>query len=256
MKTNTNTNPTIHTISEEQLQNPFQMLNATSVTANGGRKLAHTNQLVQVSHERATETIKLASDNAEFHALANQMMAGDPADCLELFRVVGVLDKVASDAEFLADADEAELKQLLESRRSDRSKLKKKGINSSMTVCHSYVSAMYAELLVRQAMGKPYTGARGAEAKEVDTTDLEAVNKKIKSLQSKACRLKQMADTPEVIAEREQVKLEIERLQAYRPAKAQVAVKSIKADELREALSKMDKADLPEEVLALLAKLG
>lgn len=236
--------------------NPFELLATSPVADKGGRKLSHTNQLVQVSKERATETIKLASENSALHSLANKMMAGDPADLMELFQQTQVIGYVEADSQFLADADEAELKQLLESRRSDRSKLKKKGISSSMMTCHGYVAAMYAELLVRQAMGKPYTGSRGAESKEVDTSDLDAINRKIKSLQSKLCRFKQMEATEENLKTIEEVKSEIARLQAFRPARAKVAVKSIKADDLRAALATLNMEDLPQEILDLMAKLA
>lgn len=243
--------------------NPFEMLTAqTNDVATATRRLSHTAELNSCAAERATETIKKASANPELHELANKMMAGDPADLLDLFEKVDVLANVEADAEMLADATEDELKRLLESRRSDRSKCKKKGINSNMLNCRNYVAAMYAELVVRQAMGKPYTGTRGGAELDLDSLagDQDAIVRKVKSLQSKKCRIKKLAEAGVAGASDEltEVEAEIERLNALRPTArvaTKAAVKSIKVDELREALSKIEGA-VPEEILELMKKLG
>lgn len=244
--------------------NPFEMLTAqpNDVATATSRRLNHTVELNSRATERATETIKTASANPEFHELANKMMAGDPADLLDLLEKTGIIANVEADAAVLDGADEDELKRLLESRRSDRSKCKKKGIGSSMLNCRNYVAAMYAELMVRQAMGKPYTGARGATEVDLDALagDQDAIVRKVKSLQSKKCRVKKLAEAGVAGASDElaEVEAEIERLNALRPM-ARVAtkstVKSIKVDELREALSKIE-GDVPAEILELMAKLG
>lgn len=243
--------------------NPFEMLTAqTNDVAAATRRLNHTAVLNSCATERATETIKTASANQELHELANKMMQGDPADLLELFEKVGVTANVENDAKLLADATDDELKRLLESRRSDRSKCKKKGINSNMLTCRNYVAAMYAELVVRQAMGKPYTGTRGNSELDLDSLagDQDAIVRKVKSLQTKKCRVKKLAEAGVAGAQEElaTVEAEIERLNALRPTArvaTKAAVKSIKVDELREALSKIE-GDVPEEILALMAKLG
>lgn len=243
--------------------NPFEMLSAqTDSTTATSRRLNHTVELNSRATERATETIKTASANPEFHELANKMMAGDPADLLDLFEKTGIIANVEADATVLDGADEDELKRLLESRRSDRSKCKKKGIGSSMLNCRNYVAAMYAELMVRQAMGKPYTGARGATEVDFDSLagDQDAIVRKVKSLQSKKCRVKKLAEAGVDGATKElaQVEAEIERLNALRPTArvaTKAAVKSIKVDELREALSKIE-GDVPAEILELMKKLG
>lgn len=243
--------------------NPFEMLNA-QINDSGitNRRLSHSTELNSRAMERATETIKMASANPEFHELANKMMAGDPADLLDLFEKTGIIANVEADAAVLDGADEDELKRLLESRRSDRSKCKKKGIGSSMLNCRNYVAAMYAELMVRQAMGKPYTGARGAAEVDIDALagNQDAIVRKIKSLQSKKCRVKKFAEAGVTGASDElaQVEAEIERLNALRPTArvaTKSAVRSIKVDELREALSKLE-GDVPEEILELMKKLG
>lgn len=236
--------------------NPFDLL-AAGTTGSTGRKLSHTAQLIQVAQTRATEVIQIASSKEELHELANRMMqSGDPQDLIALFEETGILANLDSDIEFLRDAGKNELKQMLESRRSDRSKLKKKGIASSIVTCRGYIAAFYAETMIREVMDKPYAGRRGAVETVVNVTDVDAVNRKIKSLQSKLCRLRQMNQTDEVQDTIYAVETEIERLKAFRPVKAKAATKSIKVDDLREALSKLDPSELPEEVLALMAKLG
>lgn len=243
--------------------NPFEMLTAQpNDVATATRRLNHTVELNSRAAERATEAIKRASANPELHELANKMMAGDPADLLDLFEKTGIIANVEADAAVLDGADEDELKRLLESRRSDRSKCKKKGIGSSMLNCRNYVAAMYAELMVRQAMGKPYTGARGGAELNLDALagDQDAIVRKVKSLQSKKCRVKKLAEAGVAGASDElaEVEAEIERLNALRPmarVTTKSAVKSIKVDELREALSKIE-GDVPAEILELMAKLG
>lgn len=242
--------------------NLFESLTAQAIgTESTGRRLDHTVELNRLATERATEVIKQASAQDELHELANKMLAGDPADLMELFERTGMMERVGADAqEALDGASEDELKRLLESRRSDRSKCKKKGIASSMLVCRNYVACMYAELMVREAMGKPYTGTRGVTGgSALDESDLEAVGRRVKSLQSKKCRVKKLADAgvPGAQEELDEVIAEIERLNALRPTRvvARSAVKSIKVDELREALNKLE-GDVPAEILELMAKLG
>ena len=242
--------------------NPFETLSANVSVTTNNRRLDHTALLNGRAIERATETIKSASANPELHELATKMMAGDPADLMELFEKTGALENVADDALLLDGASDDELKRLLESRRSDRSKCKKKGIGSNMLTCRNYVAAMYAELMVREAMGKPYTGSRGAAASEfnAEQADVEAIGRRVKSLQTKKCRIKKLAEAGVEGAAEElaSVEAEIARLNELRGARvvSHTAIKSVKADELRAALADFDTSGLPEEMQALLAKLG
>lgn len=252
MKKTTNNTTTIETV------NPFETL-STEVGTTSSRKLAYTDIVNHTASERASEAIMAASKDATLFPVANQMMdSGDPADLLRLFEATSMLDHVAGDAAALQGADEDDLKRMLESRRSDRSKCKKRGVRSSIAVCKAYVAAFYAELVIRQAMGKPYTGRTGITASDINIEDLDAVNRRIKSLQSKKCRLGKLAKAGDAAAQNEldQTIAEIERLQAFRPATSTTVVKSIKVDELREALGKLQAEDLPEEVRALMAKIG
>lgn len=244
--------------------NPFEALTAGKMTDAGTRKLDFTPVLIATANQRAIETIKAASDNAELHELANKMMEGDIADLIKLFDATGMSDLVPGDAAALQDCDLDQLKRMLESRRSDRSKAKKKGIRSNISVCRNYIATMYAELMVRQVMGKPFTGLVGAAARDFNIDDIrddiEAVNRKIKSLQSKKCRLNKTAEfVPSDAAELEQVTDEIKRLSELRPTSAvstKHVVKSMDIDVLRTALASMNTADLPDEVLELMKKLG
>lgn len=250
---------TIIETNEATVINPFETLGASASTSASSRKLAFTDVLNGIASERANEAILAASQSQELYPLANAMMdSGDPADLVNLFNATGTMDHVAEDAVALQGADEDTLKKMLESRRSDRSKSKKKGVRSHITVCKAYVGAFYAELVIREAMGKPYTGRTGVGASVVNTEDLDAVNRRIKSLQSKKCRLGKLAKAgdAEAQAQLDETIAEIERLQAFRPATSTTVVKSIKVDELREALSKLQGEDLPDEVRELLAKIG
>lgn len=257
------TEPTTQEMPATESTDLFASLTAqSSVAESSGRRLDHTAELNRIAAERATVVIKKASENPELRELANRMLQGNPADLMELFEKTGALETVSADAQTaLTGASEDELKRLLESRRSDRSKCKKKGIGSSMLVCRNYVACMYAELMVRNGMGKPYTGTRGvAGGSTLDESDLDAVKRRVKSLQSKKCRIKKLADAgvAGAQAELDEVEAEIERLNALRPTakvSTKVAVKSIKVDELRAALEKIE-GDVPEEILALMAKLG
>lgn len=239
--------------------NPFEDLSA-GVKATVGRKLAYTDLLNSIAAERAGDAIMVASKTPELYSVANAMMdSGDPADLIALFEATGELDHVEKDAEQLDGCDAETLKRMLESRRSDRSKNKKKGVRSSIVVCKAYVAAFYAELVIRQAMDKPYTGRAGVTAAALDTDDVEAVNRRIKSLQSKKCRLNKLAAIGDVEAQKEldETIAEIERLRAFRPATSTTTtVKSVKVDELRAALAQLNPNEVPEEVRALLAKIG
>ena len=80
---------------------------------------------------------------------------------------------------------------MLESRRSDRSKAKKAGLTTLDTI-RRYISAWIAELVIRAASGKAYKApSTGFSVEAMDGADRDAITRKIKSLQSKKCRLAQ-----------------------------------------------------------------
>lgn len=116
---------------------------------------------------------------------------------------------------------------------------------------------MIAEMMVRQAWNKPYAQNNNTGA-DVDVNDLEAVGKKIKSLQSKKCRLSKLATYDESVkAELEKTIEEIDRLNAFRPTVTKVAsIKSVPAETVREALAKLDVSNLDADLVEQLKVAG
>jgi uncharacterized protein YigA (DUF484 family) len=123
---------------------------------------------------------------------------------------------------------------------------------------------MYAELMIRERTGKPYTGSSNGTASDLDESDLDAINRRIKSLQSKQCRLKPLAEYNETArAELAEVVNEIARLGALRPnnrTTTKTVVKDLSVDQVREALKQINPEDLSgddaEKFFELLKKLS
>jgi predicted nuclease with TOPRIM domain len=125
---------------------------------------------------------------------------------------------------------------------------------------------MYAELLIRIKMGKPYTGQLGSAAIDYEAlgSDQDAISRKVKSLQSKKSRLNKLAAYDnDAKQELREVEAEIARLNELRPTvriTSKVAVKDINVDQLRAALKNIDVASLPADEQAkmqeLMSKLG
>jgi len=218
--------------------NEFDFVQAAESTPVESRKLQHTNRLIDSSKARAIEIMRgigqaEADDKSQLIAWID---SGKAEDLIQLINRFIDQETIKADAQFLGSASEDELSKLLESRRSDRSKTLRKGPRSSVTVCQQYIATMYAELLVREAWGKPYAG--GTTESVVDEQDLDAVKRKIKSLQSKKCRLNKTAEFVEADRiELEAVEAEIARLSSFRPKiAAKTAVKSADVSAIREAL--------------------
>lgn len=230
----------------------------TTTNLNDSRKLAHTNQLIDVSRAKAQEVIKaisLATPDVRSQ-MVSQLNSGDYTELTSLMTGVITEDIVKADSTFLADCSADEFSKLLESRRSDRSKKLKDGPTKSMTNLIAYLGAVYAEMLIRLAWNKPY--APGTSESEVDTNDLDAISRKIKSLQSKQCRLNKTAPyNAEDAKALEGVKLEISRLQSFRPTVAtKTTIKSAPVETLRKALEQIDKSKLDTDTLDKLQKAG
>lgn len=240
--------------------NPFQF--ATEANDSKSRKLAYTSILMDTANRRAHEVMTEKCNTPELKELANTMMDGDPNILVQLLtEIYG--ETIKTDADILDGCDEDQLKKMMESRRSDRSTSKRKGIRTSAVNCRSYISAMYAELMIREQLHTPYTGSF-AGSSELDETDLEAVGRRIKSLQSKKCRLKKLADYDEDAAtELSETEAEIERLSALRPTTrvaGKTVIKDLKLDELRDMLKTIDPETLPEserdKLVDLMQKIG
>lgn len=247
-------------MNKQTTTNPFDFGVATEGTQSGIRKIEFTSQLVALSNSRASECIRETSKRPELLELANRVLDdGQAVDVFELLETVIGKDVISDDAQFMADGSPDVLDRLLESRRSDRSKTKAKGLRKSMDICLNYFSAAYAELLVRSAMKKPYE----ATGNDLDETDKDAISRKVKSLQSKQSRLSQIAKyDPSKQAELDAVKDEIARLNNLRgtSVKTSTAIKSSDLTAMRETLKQVDTSGLSEEDKAkfevLMSKLG
>jgi hypothetical protein len=215
--------------------------NTTTSNSVESRKLQHTTQLIDLSKTRAVEIMRAIgkAQGDDKTKMVSQIKSGKADDLIELIGSVIKEDDIKSDSTFLNDCTEDEFSKLLESRRSDRSKKLKDGPLSNVSTCTSYIGAMYAECLVRIAWNKPY--ASGSNEVQVDETDLDSVKRKIKSLQSKKCRLAKTAKFDENDQkELEAVEAEIARLSEFRPTiVAKSVVKSVNVEVLREALQKV-----------------
>jgi len=229
--------------------NPFDFASTTTTESNV-RKLDHTAMLISTSRARAISVIKTVKDGSlELKELANKMMIdGIPSDLISLINLTITEDDIKEDAKLLSTASEEELSRLLESRRSDRSKLKAKGLRTSLDVTTGYIAAMYAELLVREAWNKPYAAA---DTTVFDSDDQDAIKKKIKSLQSKKCRLAKTAEyVPADKVELEATVEEINRLSALRPTgsiTSKTIIKSEDAELIRAAIANMNIDELPAD---------
>ena len=238
--------------------NPF-MFEQNDTTTNQTRRLDFTPVLIDKSNTRASELMQAVANQPELHDLANKMMtSGDPTDLVNLIKSVFDDETIKADAEILTGCDSEQLGRLLESRRSDRSKTKRKGIANDVITCRTYISCMYAELLIRTQTGKPYTGAVYTGS-DVDTTDLEAIARRVKSLQSKACRLRKTAQYVQADAtELAETQLEIARLNSFKPATQTTskATPQLSPEQLLEALKKVDLERVsPEQASAIRAIL-
>ena len=257
MKTNNKTN-------QNSTVNPFESLTATESKGLESRRLDYTPALIDRANTRASEIMLKGSEHAE---LANKVIGeGNTNDLLDLIKATVPEGQIESDAALLEGCDDDQLGRLLESRRSDRSKAKKKGLSSSVVTCKTYISAMYAELMIRAKTGKPYTGAAATQDYDVEqlAADQDALTRKIKSLQSKQCRLGKLADYDAAAkAELDEVKAEIARLNELRVGtrrSSKTVLKDASIDAIRETLKSIDPATLPEaeqaKFLELMAKIG
>lgn len=247
--------------------NPFDFGNVTVTNGTESRKLDFTPILIGTANTMATELMQVVAKKPELHVLANKAIdSGEPQDLINLIKEVYPDTAIHSKATILEGCDEGQLSRLLESRRSDRSKAKTKGPRSNVQVCRTYISAMIAELLIRDYWKKPYTGQTGSAEIDIDSmaNDQDALSRKVKSLQSKKSRLTKLAVYDKSAkAELQEVVAEIARLNELRPsvrAQAKVVVKDLDIDKLREVLGSIEPDLLsPEEqvkLAELMTKLG
>lgn len=246
--------------------NPFDFNTEVELNASESRKLDMTPILIGTSNTRAQELMVKVSKTPELFELANTAIdGGQPQDLIDLIKAVYSDEDIHADSMILNGANDDQLSRLLESRRSDRSKAKAKGPRKNITVCKTYIAAMYAEMLIREYWQKPYAGTSSLPTDiKALAEDQEALVAKIRSLQSKKSRLKKLAGYDiEAKTELEEVEDEIERLNALRPTTRVVTktvIKDMGADQLRSLLKAIDPETLPEaeqqKYTDLMAKLG
>lgn len=241
------------TVENTVMENPF-VLGAVAPTATSGRTIPGASELIAQCNAIALEAIKKATASPEVGQLAAAMQTGGMA---ELQAFVDSTCEVPS-TEVISGCTDEELGRMLESRRSDRSKAKKAGL-SSIDNIRRYVSAWIAELVIRQASGKAYKAPGTTELGQFESTDYEAITRKVKSLQSKKCRLSAVlkyGPNAAVEAEVAEIQAEIDRLNAMRGSKTRVkstdSIKAMDLDSLRAAIGAMS----DEEKAAIMAQLA
>lgn len=229
----------------------------TSAQAVTGRTIPGSQELISTCNTLALDAIKLASTDPEIGKLAAAVQSGDHE------ALVAFVDKAVEvpDKSMLDGATEDELSRLLESRRSDRSKAKKAGLTTLDTI-RRYISAWIAELVIRAASGKAYKApSTGFSVEDMDGADRDTITKKIKSLQSKRCRLNQAyraivaagAQNAELKNQIDQLDVEIKKLNDLRGVQPK-AVKATNTVPTNDQLAEYLKSLSPEELQDMLAK--
>lgn len=207
----------------------------------GLRRLDCTAALVQYSDEKARNLLNTVNGNKEFEDLLKQSFSDSSAQDKLIADVLGSLS-----TESVSEADEPQLKKLLASQQSKRSRAKGK----DMTVANylAMMSAAIAETIIRTTLGQPRgtAGQTGTalvvltdEELQAYSKDLDLTNRKIRSLQSWCSTHKHLGvDGPEYAI----VRGNIAALQALRPAST--SIKVVKEDpritEIRSKLSNVD----------------
>lgn len=238
--------------------NPFDNLTAVATTSSGTRKLAYTDQLQSTAKARAIELTK-ACTKPELADKANTMLTTGSVDILlDLIKSVFDESTIKQDAEFMQLATSDELSKMLESQRSNRSKTKRNGL-TSMTNVLAFISAMYAELMIRSVTGKAYaaSGNKLTDDRSELASNSELLTKKVNSLASKKSRLTKLAVyDAKAKQELEAVEAELAELRALRPSKSTTTTKTKLADEVRAALASLKEDELTPELAELMKKLG
>ena len=228
---------------------------STSAQAVTGRTIPGSQELISTCNALALDAIKKAGSDPEIGKLAAAVQSGDHE------ALVAFVDKAVEvpDKSMLDGATEDELSRLLESRRSDRSKAKKAGLTTLDTI-RRYISAWIAELVIRAASGKAYKApSTGFSVEDMDGADRDAITKKIKSLQSKRCRLSQAyraivaaGVTDTVLKDQlDQIDADIKALNDMRGVQPK-AVKTSNTVPTNDQLAAYLKSLSPEEVQAML----
>nr|DAF58182.1 MAG TPA: hypothetical protein [Siphoviridae sp. ctn8e14] len=228
-----------------------------AVDSTANRTLKGGAELIQWSTGLANNIITAAQSDENIAAACSAVQKGG----MEALQQLVDENIDPSDISQMADElgeDTTNLKGLLESRRSDRSKSKKK--LSTLDGFRKYVASWIAELTVREALGMAYKApSESTEYGSFESDDYEVITKKIKSLQSKKCRVKatlRYVESEELQLELQEIQQEIDRLNQMRGVSTRVkstdTVKAVSMDDLRSVIAGMS----DEEKAALMAQLA
>ena len=242
-------------IKAEAMQPTFELIDEAP-TGTAGRNIPGAIELNTKAQAMARDLLKAVTKEPELIPLATQMQRGEYLDAVALIEKVFTPEELTLEA--LNKCSEDELARLLESRRSDRSKSKKKGLGYAAPLL-AYIAAVIAEMLVRKASGREYAApnATGSLDLEALKNDQVALNKKIRSLQSKQSNLKRQGafapDTWEGWKQLEEVKAQIAELTALRTntTTRTVTAKVPSQADIAQAIANMSE----EDKLALIAQL-
>lgn len=201
--------------------------------------MAHTDALLKklVKKPEMGPTLRAALDSGDYQQMVDAINQFD--------------EDISCDK--LVNATENELKRMLESRRSDRCKAKATGLKDTLQI-RRYISATIAEMMLRKHMNFEYKASVGAPI-DVDALaqDQDALNRKIRSLQSKQSILKNKStfapEDWEGWKQLEEVKAQIAELQARRVGARTTATKTVSMSVVKTALAGMSE-DQIQELLA------
>lgn len=235
----------------------FNELFSEAVDSTANRTLKGGAELIQWSTGLANAIITVAQSDEDIAAACSEVQKGGMEALQSLVDENVDPTEISQMADELGD-DESNLKGLLESRRSDRSKSKKK--LQTLDGFRKYVSAWIAELAVREALGLTYKApSETTEYGSFESDDYETITRKIKSLQSKKCRVKatlKYVESEDLQAELQEIQQEIDRLNQMRGVSTRVkstdTVKSVSLDDLRSVIAGMS----DEEKAALMSQLA
>lgn len=238
------------------LENIFGVSEEATQTTTRGIPAAQ--ELGNASRELTMDLFKKMTKDAELGSKVS-----DAVNTGEYQPMVDVLNSVFDEASFklavLDSITEDEQKRLLESRRSDRSKTKKAGFKT-LEDYRRYISAVIAEMMVRNALGLTYKSSTAGVSYDIDelAQDQDALNRKIRSLQSKVSVLrKDIQYKPDnwpghtIIKSTE---AEIEELKARRISTHTTATKTVSMKAVQNSIAAMS-AEEREELLATIAAM-
>lgn len=235
----------------------FNELFSEAVESTTTRTLKGGAELIQWSTGLANDIVAAAQNDEAIAAACSDVQKGSMEALQRLVNETIDPSDISQMADELGN-DTATLKGLLESRRSDRSKSKKK--LATLDGFRKYVASWIAELAVREALGLSYKAPSASTGYGTfESDDYEVITKKIKSLQSKKCRVKatlRYVESEELQAELQEIQQEIDRLNQMRGVSTRVkstdTVKAVSVDELRTVIAGMS----DDERAALMAQLA